>query len=192
MSHSNNFGDYSVGNILKIHSSTGSGYDPVRITQALDEEKYEKGCFEISFLPVRGKPDSTNKLLISEQALIPHKLEENHLVSLGFKKEHHYFIKEDLVICRVIFPTDNETGLTWNIWGLCVIEGTQTEAEVNEGEYYFNRDYKLNYKGANQPPLEKINELKSITTPVNYIHELQNYCKERTGSELNVDMLDFS
>lgn len=192
MSHSNNYGDYTSGSILKISSASGGGYDPVRITQALDEEKYEKGCFEISFLPVKDKPDSTNKLCVPERALVPYKLEENHLVKLGFKEEKHYYIKDKIVIGKISFSTQNETGLTLNDWGLCVIEVTQYEAEVSEGKYYIDHDYILSYKGSKQPPLEKINELKSITTPVYYIHKLQNYWKERTGSELNVDMLDFS
>lgn len=192
MSHSNNYGDYTSGNILKISSPSGGRYDPVCITQALDEVKYEKDSFEICFLPVKGKQDSTNKLCVPGKALMPYKLEENHLVKLGFKKVEHYYVKDGIVIIRIGFSTTNNTGLTWNDWGFCVIELTQSSEIIDEGQFYVNHNNEFKYKGSGYPSLVREEELEGIITRVNQIHTLQNYWKRNTGSDLQVGELDLS
>jgi len=122
---------------------------------------------------------------------MPYSLSEKELLKLGFNKEEHYYIKDDIVISKIAFPMVNQTEKIWNDWGYCIIEFPQTEGDVKEGEFYINQNYQLDYKGSEMPPLERINKLKKHTTPVQYVHILQNYWRKKTGSELNVDMLNF-
>lgn len=192
MSQSNNYNTYSTGNVLKITQSSAGGYDPVRITQVIVDEQYEKNCFEISFLPVKGEPDSSNKLVVQGMSLIPYILNDKVLLKVGFIIENHYYRKGEIVISKIFFPTGDQTGLRYNDWGYCIIESTQAERDIKDGEYYINNDYILNYKGSEYPPLEKIDELKRYIIPVNHIHTLQNYCRSKFEDELNVDDIDFS